>query len=77
MAPIELVGWAGTVIFCASFLFKSRTNLHLVGIVGAVVKLAYTLHYGLMPLAVNWLIVIITHSVSLLRNSGKSQITAQ
>jgi|GEM_PF-2307519 len=52
------LGWTGTSIFLASFLVKDRGLLHLLGLVGCVVKLVYTWHYALWPLAANWLILI-------------------
>jgi hypothetical protein len=70
---VEAIGWLGTAIFVASFLFKDRTHLHVVGIVGAAVKLVYTLHYGLMPLAVNWVLVILSHAYNLGKSRTKSQ----
>lgn len=69
----EIIGWIGTFIFVASFLFKERKHLHIIGIIGSVVKLIYTYHHGLVPLTVNWLLVIFTHlySLSMSRSSGK------
>jgi hypothetical protein len=32
--------------------------LHALGLVGCVVKLVYTWHYSLWPLAANWLMLI-------------------
>jgi hypothetical protein len=54
----ELVGWTGTFIFVVSFILKDRRMLHLVGLIGAIIKLVYTMHYGLMPLIVNWILLI-------------------
>lgn len=52
------MGWLGTAIFLTSFLVKNRGLLHLLGLVGSAVKLVYTWHYALWPLAANWLILI-------------------
>lgn len=53
-----IIGWLGTAIFVASFLVKNRGLLHLFGLFGCVVKLAYTWHYDLWPLAANWVLLI-------------------
>ncbi len=57
------LGWVGTVIFVGSFLIKDRAYLHLLGLVGCVVKLVYTWHYSLWPLVVNWILLIVIEAV--------------
>lgn len=57
------LGWIGTVIFVASFIVKDRAYLHLLGLLGCIVKLVYTFHYGLWPLVVNWALLIVIESV--------------
>lgn len=52
------IGWIGTLIFVMSFLVKNRSMLHLLGMIGSAIKLAYTLHYELWPLVVNWVLLI-------------------
>jgi hypothetical protein len=37
--------------------------LHALGLLGSVIKLAYTLHYGLWPLVVNWALLIVIEAV--------------
>lgn len=54
-----IIGWVGTSIFVASFLVRDRSLLHLLGLIGCVVKLIYTLHYQLTPLVVNWVLLIV------------------
>lgn len=61
------LGWVGTVIFVASFLVKNRSHLHALGLCGCVVKLAYTSHYRLWPLVVNWLLLIVIEAVQWVR----------
>lgn len=63
----SIVGWIGTVIFVASFTVKDRALLHLLGLVGCIVKLGYTLHYRLWPLVVNWALLIIIELVQYVR----------
>lgn len=63
----ELVGWAGTVVFVASFLVKDRALLHFLGFVGCIIKLRYTYHYKLWPLVVNWILLIIIEWVQWMR----------
>lgn len=60
-------GWVGTAIFVASFLVKNRSLLHLLGFVGCIIKLFYTLHYSLWPLVVNWLLLIAIEFVQWVR----------
>jgi hypothetical protein len=62
------IGWLGTIIFCASFLIKSRRWLHAVGLVGAIIKLVYTWHYQLWPLAANWVILIFIEAWATIKN---------
>lgn len=59
----EAIGWVGTFIFLASFLVKTRRLLHLLGLIGSLVKLAYTYHYRLWPLVVNWALLILIELV--------------
>lgn len=61
------LGWCGTVIFVGSFLVKDRVYLHLIGLIGCIVKLIYTWHYSLWPLVVNWALLIIIETVQLFR----------
>lgn len=63
----SILGWAGTIIFVASFLVKDRALLHALGLVGCIVKLVYTSHYRLWPLVVNWVLLIIIESVQWFR----------
>lgn len=62
------VGWLGTIIFCASFLIKSRRWLHAVGLVGVLIKFVYTLHYELWPLLANWAILIFIEAWATIKN---------
>jgi hypothetical protein len=57
------LGWCGTVIFVGSFLVKDRSVLHLLGMVGSIVKLIYTWHYALWPLVTNWALLIAIEAV--------------
>jgi len=61
------LGWFGTAIFVSSFLVKDRENLHLLGLVGSVIKLAYTYHFGLWPLVVNWILLVVIETVQWVR----------
>jgi hypothetical protein len=63
----SIIGWTGTVIFVASFLVRDRALLHLLGLVGCMVKLVYTYHFRLWPLVVNWVLLIIIESVQWVR----------
>lgn len=63
----DIVGWTGTVIFLASFFIKDRALLHLLGLVGCIIKLAYTYHFRLWPLVVNWLLLIVIELVQYFR----------
>lgn len=67
----EIIGWFGTAIFVTSFLFKNRKTLHLVGLIGAIVKLVYTMHYGLLPLIVNWILLIIIETYAYFKADQK------
>jgi len=71
------LGWLGTSIFITSFLVKDRGLLHLLGLIGCVVKLVYTWHYSLWPLMANWLVLICIESVQWWRyrsDSGKPSV---
>lgn len=63
----QTIGWLGTFIFVTSFLVKKRSLLHLLGLIGCIVKLVYTLHYLLWPLVVNWVLLIIIEAVQFCR----------
>lgn len=54
----QMIGWLGTAIFVGSFLVKDRSLLHLLGLIGSIVKLVFTLHYELWPLVANWVLLI-------------------
>lgn len=61
------LGWLGTGVFVSSFVVKHRGMLHALGLVGSVIKLAYTYHYGLWPLVVNWILLVVIEAVQWLR----------
>jgi len=54
----ELIGWTGALVFVLSLTLQNRRMLHSVGLIGAIIKLIYSAHYGLMPLIANWILVI-------------------
>lgn len=64
----NILGWVGAAVFVTSFLVKSRSLLHLLGLLGSVIKLVYTWHYKLWPLAVNWAILIVIEAIQWWRN---------
>lgn len=74
--PIEILGYAATLIVAASFLFKSIVPLRIVNSIGAALFVVYALIKHTYPVALLNAFLVVVHIYQLWRLKTASKITS-
>jgi hypothetical protein len=69
---IDLVGWAATAVFCASYFFKQPGALRRMQVVGAALWLLYGILLGAPPVIVANILVMLAAGWTAVRASRRS-----
>ena len=73
---VEILGYVATLIFAASFLFKSIVPLRIVNSIGAALFVVYALITQTYPVALLNAFLVVVHIYQLWRLKKTSKITS-
>jgi Bacterial inner membrane protein len=72
-AMIDLVGWAATTVFCASYFFKKPGALRRMQMMGAALWLLYGILLGAPPVIVANILVMLAAGFTAVRAARSKQ----